>query len=334
MNESEIIQDALKHVVLVQIDCEKGDGPQIAEKYGVGGYPTFIAVNADGEITDSIIGYDTAEAWARFAESSAVDRRTIAEKTAAYETRPTAALARSLGNRASTTYDFKGAVGYFQAARDLDPDHADEYTEQVLTNLYYGGADAFTFDQVEAEVKPAFHAPEAEVSDKFRLAGMITEVAKSAGEPKRAAPYLEAAMALEVDPEDEELADSRADIAVDAALIVDGNPERAVALKKATLPDDWMETTRGLFSFSWWCFENEVNLEEAFDLAMKSHELAGDDKGRSTALRIAAEICNARGDCAQAVDLMRRAVELNPDRKSYKTRLADFKKLLEEQKQG
>ena len=330
VNESEVMKSALEHAILIQVDCEKGEGPAIAKRYGVGGYPSFFAVNGDGEVTDSALGYDGPDAWAGFVEAAAADRRTIPEKTAAYERAPTGPLARSLGNAAATSYDFAGAVGYFETARELDPANADEYTQLILSNMYNGGAESFDFDAVEAEVAPLLAAEEADTSDRFQLVGMLVEFAKAGGAPSRAASYLESAMALEIDPADESLAEMRAGLAVDAALILDKDPERAVALMKAGLPEDWLESTRQLHGFAWWCFQNEVNLDEALALTLKSRDLAGDDKTRATSLRIAAEICSVRGEDAEAVDHMQRAVELNPGRQSYKRRLEAFEEQLKE----
>lgn len=335
VNGSDVIKEALNHVVLVQIDCEKGEGPEIAKKYGVRGYPTFIAINAAGETTDSTIGYGGAEAWASFARSSAADRRTIAAKTAAYDEAPTAALAFSLANHASTSYDFEGAVDYFRVARTRDPANAAEYTESILTNMYYGSySEAFTLDEIEAEVEPAFHHADTDVADKLNLASMITDVAKSAGEPGRAAPYLQAAMAASADATDEDLTGQRAHLAVDAALIVDENPEKALELMRGTMPEGWQEDPRRLNRFAWWCFENRVDLEEALALALKGVELAPDDESRAQILDTVAEICNAMGDCGKAVDFIKRAVELQPENQGYQDQLTRFEQLLEEQRRG
>ena len=38
--------------ILVQIDAEKGDGVQIAQRYQVSNFPTFILANAEGEVMD------------------------------------------------------------------------------------------------------------------------------------------------------------------------------------------------------------------------------------------------------------------------------------------
>ena len=43
--------------ISVAIDMEKGDGPALAEKYGVNAYPTLIITDADGKIITYTQGY-------------------------------------------------------------------------------------------------------------------------------------------------------------------------------------------------------------------------------------------------------------------------------------
>ena len=47
--EDQEVIDKLDQVILVQIDCEKGEGIDLAKEYGVRGYPTFVLANAKGE---------------------------------------------------------------------------------------------------------------------------------------------------------------------------------------------------------------------------------------------------------------------------------------------
>ena len=42
--------------VSVKYDMEKGEGPEIAKKYKVDAYPTFLLLNADGSLLNSIVG--------------------------------------------------------------------------------------------------------------------------------------------------------------------------------------------------------------------------------------------------------------------------------------
>ena len=41
----------------VSVDGEKGEGVQLAKKYGVKGYPTFVFLNPDGTISYQTSGY-------------------------------------------------------------------------------------------------------------------------------------------------------------------------------------------------------------------------------------------------------------------------------------
>jgi len=325
VNESEVMKAALEHVVLVQVDCEKGKGPEIAKTYSVRGYPTFMTVDAEGAVTGGYLGYDGPDSWAAYAMDCAADNRTVAAKKAAYAETPTAALARALAQHASTAYDFKSAVGYFRTARDMDAARAGDYTDSILQFMYYGSFSGdFGLEEIEPEAKSVFFAADTDVADKLDLAYMITGVAKSSGVPERAAPYLREAMAVSADVTDEELLGTREHLAVDAALIVDDDPERAVGLMRANLPEGWQDDHRRLNRFAWWCFENGVNLEEALSLALKGVDLSPDDQARAQILDTAAEICNALGDCSQAVDHMKRAVEMQPDNAGYKDQLVRF----------
>ena len=195
MNENETIKSALNDVILFKNDCEKGEGIEIAQKYGVRGYPTFISVNSKGEITDRWIGYEGPEAWSAVALAAAADPRLLTAKKAAYAAEPTAALARSLANDASTGYDFAGAVVFLKKARELDPANADATSRQILTYMAYGAqGGAFTFDDIEAEAKPALASGMLEPGDHVELALMLHSVASRSGDASRAAPYIAGAM--------------------------------------------------------------------------------------------------------------------------------------------
>lgn len=42
--------------VNIKIDMEKGEGPEIAKKYGIRAYPTFLILNADGTLRHTVVG--------------------------------------------------------------------------------------------------------------------------------------------------------------------------------------------------------------------------------------------------------------------------------------
>ena len=117
---------------------------------------------------------------------------------------------------------------------------------------------------------------------------------------------------------------------MDHALFVEKAPEKAVKLRKANLPEGWLENAEELNGFAWWCFQNRVNLEEAESLARKGVELAANDKTKAEILDTVAEICNARGSCKDAVTYIELAIQADPDSEHYKKQLERFRKLLAE----
>ena len=46
-----------KHFVSIKINAEKGEGKELRTKYGVGGFPTLLLVDAKGEEVDRIVGF-------------------------------------------------------------------------------------------------------------------------------------------------------------------------------------------------------------------------------------------------------------------------------------
>lgn len=50
-----------KNFINVRIDMEKGEGKELAMKYGVRSYPTFLFLNAEGEIVGKELGYIKSE---------------------------------------------------------------------------------------------------------------------------------------------------------------------------------------------------------------------------------------------------------------------------------
>ncbi len=325
--ENATIQAAMDQVIFYKINAEGPEGLIVAEKYGVRAYPTFIALNGAGEVTDRWIGYAGPEVWSQTARDAAAHPGTIAEKKSAYAEQPTLQLAKSLANDASTGYDFATAVGFLNKARELDPDHAGEYTDGIMMNMYYGSqSGAFTFDEVEAEVKQGLAAPDISLDHQFDLTMMLRGIAQNNETPERAVPYITAALKASEGSQDEGIQRGRAELLVDYALFVEKDNTKALGLYRAIMPEGWQEDAGQLNRFAWWCFEHDVNLEEANTLALKGLELADSDAVRSNILDTAAEICHRLGQNDRAVAHMQRAVELNPKQAYFQEQLARFEK--------
>jgi tetratricopeptide (TPR) repeat protein len=335
VNENVAMIASLEDAILFNVDCEKGEGPEIAKKYKVRGYPTYIAMDGEGEITDSWIGYEGADVWAAQVIAAKADRRTIVAKKAAYEAEPTLALAKALASHTATSAEYKNAVDYYSKALELDPDNARDYNQQILMSMLYGleGGD-FTIEEVLAKAEPAMASDETTVLEKLELAMMMKYMTERSGNLDAAVPFIAAAMAASEGNTDEEVVKYRDYMAVDHALLVEKDTPKALELFRNGMPEGWEEDSGRLNQFAWWCFENEINLEEAQTLALKGVTLAEDGVEKAQILDTAAEICNALGNCDEAVDHIKLALELDPDNSNLKDQLARFETAVKEKNEG
>jgi len=333
VDSNDEIKGALKNVVFWHNNCEVGEGVDIAKKYNVRGYPTFLMVDGEGEVSSGWIGYPGPTKWAAYVTAGNEDRRTLAQKKVAFEKNATKELACSLANASSVEYNFVDAVKYFRSARELNPAGAKEYTSEILTNMYYGSrGGAFTLDQIKEEADFVVAAKESSAEDIVNVAMMLRGMASQMGNIEAAIPYI--TVAFKASKGDEELAEQRLELEIDYAVLVDKDTKKALKLKKKSMAEGWKDDANALNNFAWWCFENRVNLEEAKTLALRGVELAPEVGQKANILDTAAEICNAMEDCQEAVELMRQAVEYSPDRDYYQTQLAKFENILKERNEG
>ncbi len=280
-------------------------------------------MNGQGEVTDRWVGYGGPEAWAKAVEMAKADPRTITAKRAAFDREPNAHLAECLANDAAAEFDYQGAVKFYRQARGLDPDRAGYFTEQILTNMYYGSrSKAFTFDEVATEADLALAQPDVTRDQKEELAAMISGMARAMDAPEKAVPYIKAALAEDIG--DAEPSETRLSLMVENALLVEHDTDKAVKLRKQLLPDGWQDDPDQLNSFAWWCFQNGVNLDEAEKLALHGAEIADDDATRANILDTAAEISAALGKPDDAVAHAKRAAELDPDKDYFQQQVERF----------
>ncbi len=318
-SSSEIIKGAMADVIFLANDCEKGEGPAIAKKFGIRGYPTYYAVNAKGEPIERWIGYDTAQGWADRVAAARRDTRTLVEKRAAYAVAPTAELAETMANDVATDYDWAGSVGYFRKVRELAPARADEVTRTIF--MYMAEADPadFTFDDIRTEGERVMAAAGTTAEDRVELGSLMMDAAESHERVADGIPYLERALGAATGlPDDSKVARTVKFLQITHALKVEKNASRAVELRKSLMVENWQQEARRLNQFAAWCLQNEVNLDEADALVLKAVELAKTDGERGRYLSTAGEIALKRGDTAAALERAQKALAIEPENENYK----------------
>ncbi len=316
------------------VDAEKGEGVELAEKYGIIGYPTYVVVNADGTTLDRWVGYEK-KAWIASADQAVADPTTIDEKIARYQAHPTAADAVRLAGYHDSKGEYPDAVKLYRAAAHLDPSSVDAYRMSIFKSTFYGVREEnFSVDDLRAAGDAVFAEKEPKPGDLLDVAMLMGLAASGSDGKLDPIPYVKRAIEETDGSTDPGVVRARTQLLPDYALHVLKDSEKAVAYEKASMPEKWTEDPGLLNGFAWWCFENMVNLEEAENLARKAVDLAAPGREKAMILDTLAEICNARGDCDQALSLSRQASQEDPKSKHYPAQIERFQKLSEQKANG
>ena len=313
-------------MVLLLNDCEKGAGVDLAKKYNVRVYPTFAMVDDAGEVTARWAGYEGVARFIAQVDAARADMSTIAAKKQRFADEPTLPLALALAQHAEAVFAAGEAVEYYRHALTLEPSLAGELRVKIFMAMYYGlGAEEFTVAQLLAEGDAILADPETSVELVLQVASAV----KRAAPPAQYVPYLERALAVTAEvPADPELAADyeryRRQLAVDEALLIRRDRTLALRLRRENLSPDWMQDTSEVHRFAWWCYENDLNLAEAYRLTVAAAAAVAGDADRASILNTGAALAFKLGDLQQAVAHQQEVVALSPARERYQTALRKY----------
>jgi len=275
------------------------------------------------------LGYSKPDPWIQRLTSALEDPTTIDQKRARYEAKPTAVDAEKLAVYHESRDEAKDAVRYWGEAQKLAAGTGRDF-RYPLFDAMAGGVfkDVFTLAEAKQAADAALAYEAGTVDEVLDIAGTMTVLGRKKQDREVMQPYLVLAMAKSKNSQDEDILKSRNRLAAYHALYVEKDAAKAVALRKEVLEEGWQKDPKKLNAFAWWCFEGRVNLEEAQALALQGVELAQDGKTKAQILDTAAEICNARGNCPDAVKYMEMAVTTDPKSEEYPKKLEQFRKNL------
>ncbi len=309
-------------MILLKNDCEKGAGVDLAKKYEVGVYPTFAMVNDAGEVTDRWAGYPGVDEFIGMVDQARADMTTIEEKQRRFKAEPSYDLAMRLGRYSEAMFASVDAVDYYRKASALNPDAATELRGKIFMSMYYGLRTGDTDPQMLlGEGEAILNDPNSEMDDVLMVASVIRRV----GDEEHYVPVLKKALVATADSDEEAVQHYRKELLVDEALMIHHDPEKALTLKRETLAEGWEQDPAALNQYAWWCFENDLNLQEAYKLAMQGVELASNDGEKANILDTAAEIAFKLGEVDKAIELETKAVQLAPDNEAFKHTLTRFR---------
>lgn len=121
-----------------KLDAEKGEGPDLAKKYGVKGFPTIIFTDAEGIEIDRIYGYVPAEMFLKKMKDYNTGTNTFGSITKMLEANPDDAIANYMMADKISSNGLEGDVKvYLNKTITLDPTNSMGYTDDAKFMLAY-----------------------------------------------------------------------------------------------------------------------------------------------------------------------------------------------------
>ncbi len=317
-------------MILLQVNCEKGEGVELAKAYNIKGYPTFILANKDAVTMSRWWGYTNYLLFVQL-ESGLADQSTIEDKKVRYAKNPDANTAKVFASYYQTKGDIKEAVTFYNQAAELDTENDFAYE---LYSLYFSGIrqKVYTISEVEIAADIALASDKVTAESKTRIYAGMAAYIKDDQKNKKLLSYIK-----DGHNHVSKLSEKKPKWAVDGlniayALHIDKNHDEAVALKKSSMKDGWQDNAGDLNSFSWWCFENKVNLEDAEKIGRRGAKLAQSGREKAMIFDTVAEIVNLRGNPNEAIELMELALKEDPESEYYKKQIEKFKSAVKVEK--
>ncbi len=330
MNENQSFRESNDgKVVLFIVDAEKGEGIQIAKNYRVSGYPNFILTTAEGEIYDRWLGFGDPDEFTANLATITENPITISERRKRFREEPNVADAEKIGELEGYGGYYGEAIAWYQRAEALG---SETYLAPAKLELVARGSRTGLYGD-EDVMKVARVVLRSDLSSPLQVAECVSLINRGTSDREDRGEYIEtlklAAKRLK-NVKGEEDQRYQAAVMIEYSLHVKNKPLKAYEWKLKSMPADWMESGNQLNNVAWWCFENDVALDEAEEYARKGVELV-EGAERANVMDTLAEICNAKGDCGEALDLIKAALAINPDNEYLQKQLARFEKLIKEQ---
>lgn len=256
------VGEVMKGFVNVTLDAEKGEGPALAKRFGIDGFPTMIVVDAAGDEVDRITGYLPPEEFTEEAQrilrgegTIPALRRKVAESPDDIEAGIALASKLATAGSAEAASLFEGLVA---TSATKDRPTQGKVRLAWASALLAAGRGPEALAQAETILKDFADTPAA--------ADVVPEVGRAVvgAPPARALAFLETARPLAKEPrarfQVEELA-----VMLHRSLIA-----QALARQAEAAGDD----PDLLNQVAWASFEQKVNVREALGWARKAVELS------------------------------------------------------------
>jgi tetratricopeptide (TPR) repeat protein len=281
--------------------------------------------NKSGETLHRWWGY-RKESFIEEIRSGLDDPTTIAEKLRRYAKNPDLKTALALASNYYTQGESKKVVNYYLDAAKFDPNN--DYAYELYNAYRSGFGHAYTEEDVIRAADFALASTFISDVNKLRIYDQMSAAIIDLRGNKTILGYIKAGNEFAKNISDKDQQNRKDRIHLAYVLYIEKNENEAIRIKKESYKEGWRDDARELNSFSWWCFEHQINLDEAEQLSRRGVKLSQPGSEKAMILDTVAEIVFLKGDKEEAVELTKKAIKEYPESEYYKKQLIRFEKSL------
>jgi len=313
---------ALQKVIHLQLDVQRDEGGELADKYKVGNtFPVFILTNLDGDVIRRWTGYNGSYRFIKTLNDALANPLTINQRVADFETNPTYKEALFLAVYYSDIDEFLKGVDYYRRAEELNGPRKD-FSFEIFKN--YANAvwkDIIPFEQVLTPADNVLDSKNVTDENKLMTVKIMGRLARDKNKTDQLIKYLKTGLELSEKIQTEDAIIAHDLFSADLALYEKSDTALATQIEKASLGPDWQKNPEKYFSYANWCLERKINLEEAENYARQAIKRATGGPFRARILGTIGRICEARGNLKDAESMYNAAIEADQRTEYYKTLL-------------
>jgi len=315
--------------VVLPINITSDEGVKLAESYFIGNtYPVFVLTSETGEVINRWVGYSNAQNFIRTLKNALADPRTVAERTAQVEKQPNVKDVLFLAGYYAGVRDYLKSVAYYRRAKTAGARM--DFSFKIFSSLVNAAwNDVIPIEDV-IPVADSILDKQPKNNDNIKnVVRMFGQVTRKKGRTDLLPKYLQAGITATAGSKDPQIQLTHQEFIADYVLYVRVDTTLAIQRMKTGLGGDLKINPKKMYMFARWCHERRINLDEAEIYCRGAAERGESGRLKGMAYHTLAQLYDIRGDTAEAVALMHKAVEAEPASTYYKEELRRFEKKLE-----
>jgi thioredoxin-related protein len=316
------VRAALRSVVHQLVNVLDTEGKELAKEYHVGTtYPVFVLTDSKGDVITRWTGYTgRAKAFVSTLQNALNDKRTINERMAQFEEKPSYADAVNLARFLSAVDEHAEAIEYLKKAAALNSRMTFSY------DIFNNAANAVWKEQEPYEFVfgPAFavlKAGDSKPTERANVSRLMCRISRKFDRTDSLAILIKAGLDATAEASTQDMRDANSLLRSEFALQIDADTAKAIAIEKERMGTGWESDRDVSFAFAKWCLERRVNLDEAEAIASRTVDLVYPGVYRARVLSTLGDILEAQGKTTEAMAKVVLAIEQNPDDPYYMNQL-------------